>query len=292
MRCRILDLPTEDGARNTALDMVLLENAEEMPELTIAFTSWKPTVLIGNSQSLHLDVDQEACKRYNVAIVRRFSGGQAVYIDENYLVFTVVGPRVYFPFNFIDLRRQLCDVMVQTLREFKIPVSFYKPDNLVIASPRLRTLGNSGQILKLNTIALQASIRYALDEESLHCMLEVLRTNGQSLKDFTVPVRNALACVAEFTEVSQNEIKEALLEKLLEAYNCETFYRATLTPDEIHRIERTAAYLYSSERLHDKETYRSRGVCYFYLDGKCIVPEIAKFLPHNKPSTPQDSTIA
>ncbi|MCH8741301.1 lipoate--protein ligase family protein [Patescibacteria group bacterium] len=291
MRCRVLDLSTQDGAKNTALDMVLLENAEKKQELTIVFKCWEPTVLIGNSQSLLLDVDQESCKRHGVPIVRRFSGGQAVYIDNSYISFAVVGPRILFPVNLTGLRRQLCDAMVQALREFKIPVIFHEPDNLIVSSPRIRTLGNSGQIIKLKSVALQASIRYDLEEKNLHRMLELLRTNGQSLLNFKVRARNALAGVSEFTTAKQDAIKEALLRKLLETYNYGTFYEDTLTPDEIHRIKLTVAYLRSRERLDDKETYRSRGVCYFYLDGRCIIPEIAELLPYNRPSMPVDSTI-
>jgi len=249
MKCRVLDLSTQDGVKNTALDRVLLENAEEMQELTIAFKRWKPTVLIGNSQSLRLDVDQEVCKRYGVPIVRRFSGGQAVYIDESYISFVVAVPRALFPVNLTNLRRQLCDAMVQALREFKIPVIFYEPDNLIVSSPRIRTLGNSGQIVKLKSVALQASIRYELDEENLRRTLELLKTNGQSLLNFKVQARNALAGVGEFTTAKQDAIREALLRKLLETYNCGTFYRDTLTPDEIHRIKLTTAELRSSERL-------------------------------------------
>src|SRR3989338_7019146 len=148
MKCRVLDLPAEDAAKNIALEQILLENAEETEEFTIAFTRWMPTVSIGNSKNLHLDVDQEACKRHGVAVVRRFSGGQAVYVDESYISFVVAGPRTLFPVSLTELRKQLCDAMLRALQGFKIPARFYKPDNLIISTPRIRTLGNSGQVIK------------------------------------------------------------------------------------------------------------------------------------------------
>ena len=292
MKCRVLDLPTEDAETSIALDQILLENAEEIQEFAIAFTRWRPTVSIGNSQSLHLDVDQESCKRNGVAVVRRFSGGQAVYVDESYLNFVVVGPRTLFPVSLTELRKQLCDAIIRALQRFKIPAKFYKPDNVIISIPRTRTLGNSGQVIKAKAIFLQASIRYDLSETSLRRMLEVLKTNGQSLRDFKTQARNALAWVSEFTSAGHDEIREALLESLLETYDCKTFYRDVLTLDEIRRIGRTVTSLQVQKRLEDKETYQSRGVCYFYLNGECIIPEIAELLPYNRPSTYADSTIA
>lgn len=292
MKCRVLDLPIDKGINNVALEQILLENAEKTQEFTIAFTRWRPTVSVGNSQSLQLDVDQKNCKKHGVAVVRRFSGGQAVYIDESYLSFIIAGPRTLFPVSLTELRKQLCNAMIRTLQKFEVPVGFYKPDNVVISTPKIRTLGNSGQVIKSRAILVQGSIRHDLSETSLGLMLEVLRTNGQSLRGFTTQARNALAWASEFTSAGPDKIREALLKNLLKAYGCETFYKDALTPDEMRRIEFAVTEFHSNERFSDKETYRSRGVCYFYLNGECIVPEIAELLSYNKPSTHEDSMIA
>lgn len=288
MKCRVLDLPPQNGVDNIATEAALLDCVGE--DFTVVFTNWEPSVLVGNSQSIALDIDQEACRRNKIPIVRRFSGGQAVYIDKNYLVFSVMGSRNAFPQDLHRLRRQLCDVAVRALQKFGVPASFYKPDNVVIASPRLRTLGNSGQIIRAKVVAVEASVRYDLPDESLRSMLEVLKTNGHSLRGFTAEVRNALASVREFSGVSLDELKEALLEGVLRVYRCASFYRDTLHQEELARTEQIRAELLDA-RIADKERYASRGVCYFYLNGSCIIPEIANFLPYNKPSTHTDSTI-
>ena len=173
MKCRFLNLPLRDGFTNTALEQALLEDTEASQEFTIAFTGWKPTVLIGNSQRSSLDVDQRTCKDRGIPIVRRFSGGQAVFIDKNYIVVNVFGPRPLFPISLTELRKDFCKVIIRALDQFGIPVNFYEPDNVVVSSPRIRTLGNSGQVIKAKSIWLQGSIRYELTEESLKEMLAV-----------------------------------------------------------------------------------------------------------------------
>lgn len=289
MKCRFLDLPIEDGFTNTAFEKVLLENTEASQGFTIAFTSWKPTVLIGNSQRLGLDVDQETCEDWGIPIVRRFSGGQAVFIDENYIVVNVFGPRAFFPVSLTEKRKDFCEVIIRALNQFGIPVNFYWPDNIVVSFPRIRTLGNSGQFLKAKAIWLQGSIRYELTEKSLKKMLAVLKTNGQSLQSFYLESKDALASLKEFTNADKSEIKEALFEKLLSHYGCESFEKSTPLQSEIGRLKKIRESL--KERVKDREKYASRGVCYFYLNGQCIVPEIAAILPSNKPSTHLDSTI-
>jgi lipoate-protein ligase A len=292
MKCRVLNLPADSGAKYTALDQILLENAERRNEFTIAFTEWTPTVSIGNSQNLMLDVNVEACGRRSVPIVRRLSGGQAVYVDGNYIVASVAGPRESFPASITKIRNQLSEAVGEALREVGVPATFYEPDNLIVGSPRERTLGNSGQVIKSKSVAVHGSVRYDLPEESLQCMLDVLKTNGCDISAYASSVRDSLASAKEFTQAGKSEIRERMAAQLMRAYGCSDFYEDTLKVDEIARLEQAAADLTSQGRLKGKEGYKSRGVCYFYLNGRCIVPEIARLLGYNSPSTHIESTLA
>ena len=144
----LMNLNTQSAVVNTALDQLLLERAEQ-GNFTFAFTSWRPSILVGNSQSLALDVDLKECERLKVEMMRRFSGGQAVYLDEHYIVFTVAGPRNLFPESLTELREQLCQIALCALKPLGIPVEFFPPDNLIVNSPRIRTLGSSGQVINV-----------------------------------------------------------------------------------------------------------------------------------------------
>lgn len=288
---RVLDLPERNALYNTALDQLLLEEAAQ-GRFTIAFTSWLPSILIGNSQSLALDVDMAKCREKGISVMRRFSGGQAVYLDKNYIVFTVAGPRSCFPEDLTKLRQQLCEVVVSGLNRLGVAAVFYEPDNVVIPYKQVKTIGNSAQIIKKDAVAIEASVRYELPVYSLRDMLAVLKINGQSLSRFFTPCRDALAWVRQFTKASRSEVKEALLKEIVHAYRLDRLaVDSDVNQAENVRIDEIVEEMILRTRLEDKPSYVSRGVCYFYLNGKCIVPELRGLLPFSRPSTVSDSTI-
>lgn len=290
MMLRVVEfLNPESAVFNTALDQFLLEKAAQ-GEFTLAFTRWLPSVLVGNSQSLALDVDLPECLRRRVGVMRRLSGGQAVYLDDSYVVWTLAGPRALFPASLNALREQMCRAMLKALSPLGVPADFSPPDNLVVRSQRLRTLGNSGQVIKRDAVAVGASLRYDLPDSGLAEMLAVLKTNGKSLREFFEPVRRSLAWLKEFTSTSQEQVRERLAREIAASYGCGDWRRGDLAPEEEREVQQLVEPL-TAARLEDKQSYAARGVCYFYLGGICNVPEIARLLPKSPPSTAEDSTI-
>lgn len=72
-----------DGATNMAVDEVLWRGrrAGTSPP-TLRFFAWAPpTVSLGYGQSLEHEVDQAVCRALGVALVRRPTGGSAIYHD-------------------------------------------------------------------------------------------------------------------------------------------------------------------------------------------------------------------
>lgn len=80
---RLLPIQTHDGFTNMAIDeAVMLAVACGKAENTLRFYCWNPsTVSIGRFQNMEDEVQIENCKKHGVDIVRRISGGGAVYHD-------------------------------------------------------------------------------------------------------------------------------------------------------------------------------------------------------------------
>ena len=77
---RVLDLSFHDPALNLALDEVLLDSAEQ-DRAHESLRFWecpKPFVVVGVSQSLHNEVDQVACMKDGIPVLRRCSAGGSV----------------------------------------------------------------------------------------------------------------------------------------------------------------------------------------------------------------------
>lgn len=90
---RILPFSENDGETNMAIDeAILISRSENKVPNTIRFYRWKPsTASIGRNQSLSREIDVTAAKNNNVGIVRRISGGGAVYHDNvNEITYAVI----------------------------------------------------------------------------------------------------------------------------------------------------------------------------------------------------------
>jgi len=91
---RLLVTEPTDGASNMAIDeAVWLGRRTGASPPTVRFFAWAPpTVSLGYAQPLDRHVDVAACRRLGVGIVRRPTGGSAIYHDgpERELTYSVV----------------------------------------------------------------------------------------------------------------------------------------------------------------------------------------------------------
>jgi lipoate-protein ligase A len=80
---RLLVTEPTDGATNMAIDEALWRGRQnDGSPPTLRFFAWSPpTVSLGYGQSLGGDVDAEACRALGVGLVRRPTGGSAIYHD-------------------------------------------------------------------------------------------------------------------------------------------------------------------------------------------------------------------
>jgi len=84
-----------DGATNMAIDEAMWRGRQaRMSPPTLRFFAWAPpTVSLGYGQPLDRHVDVAACRRLGVGVVRRPTGGSAIYHDgpERELTYSVAG---------------------------------------------------------------------------------------------------------------------------------------------------------------------------------------------------------
>lgn len=291
LEARLLDLDVRDGRFNNGLDQALIESVASSQALpTLVFSRWSPTVSIGRSQSYEKDVNRVESKKKGITVTRRQSGGQAVYVDDNYLVFALVAKPDSFPSDLTHLREGFSRIIADSLSSFGVPAEFYKPDNVVVReNGKLKTLGNSGQVITNKSIFVQGSIRYG--PPHLDNMLKVLQINGHSLQPYKQDIQNILANVSSYSTASKEQVKQDLINRFATHYNLE-LTQSNLTTEELGRIRELSSEKESSNWLKDEAHYSTKGVCYFFLNGENLLPSTHHILAYNKPSTAQDSTIS
>lgn len=282
MTARVIQLKNIDGTFHTFLDEMLLER---QTDLAIIIATWKPTVSIGNAERLETDVNVEACRRYDIPIVRRKSGGKAVYRDEHYIIFSIIGKQNHFPEDITEIKRTGAETIAEALNKCGIPAQAHEPSDVIIQDP-VRSIANCGQIIHPATqmVVLHGSIRYDLPPESFQRFIDVLKLNDRPLNHYAAEIRRSLATAKEFTHLSQDQVAQALLEQLLATYKVQAV-PSTLSPDELEHIERLRETYEREHQLADKPHYEPRGICDLYPGRKCIVPSLKALLPETKPST-------
>ncbi len=97
-RWRLLDLESEDPAMNMALEEAIARAVGRgISVSTVRFWRNEGAVVIGRYQSARLEADLDACKRYGIKVIRRFTGGGAVYQDLGNINFSISIPSNNLP---------------------------------------------------------------------------------------------------------------------------------------------------------------------------------------------------
>jgi len=115
---------TGDGWRNLAADEYFIDHLGEN-DLLLYFYINKNAVIIGRSQNPWAECNLEAMDRDNVQLVRRITGGGAVYHDAGNLNFSfIAGEKIY------DVQRQL-GMILAAVRFLGIPCEFTGRNDLL-----------------------------------------------------------------------------------------------------------------------------------------------------------------
>jgi lipoyl(octanoyl) transferase len=97
---RLLSFQRLSGAENMAVDEAIFrETATRGGEPTLRLYGWiRPTVTVGYSQDLEEDVNRAFCEERGIDIVRRPTGGKAVYHSTD-LTYSLASSQHRFPFS-------------------------------------------------------------------------------------------------------------------------------------------------------------------------------------------------
>ena len=125
---RLLVTEATDGATNMAIDEALWlsrQRGDGVP--TVRFFAWDPpTVSLGYGQALDDHVDAGACRRLGVGLVRRPTGGSAIYHDgpERELTYSIVATNedLGVTTDLLEAYRWIARALARGLRALGAPV--------------------------------------------------------------------------------------------------------------------------------------------------------------------------
>ncbi|RLZ03118.1 lipoate--protein ligase [Kocuria tytonicola] len=167
---------------NLALDEVLAREvgAGHRPP-TLRFWDWdEPAVVIGSFQSVGNEVDAEGARRHGVQVVRRVSGGGAMFMEAgNCITYSLYVPQSLVDgMSFADSYPFLDAWVMQGFAELGVE-AFYVPLN-DIATPQGKIGGAAQKRFANGGMVHHVTMSYDIDAEK---MTDVLRIGKEKLSD-------------------------------------------------------------------------------------------------------------
>lgn len=200
-----------DPAMHAALDEVLgRELAAGRRGPTFRFWEWEnPAVVIGSFQSLRNEVDAEAAEQYGVQVVRRISGGGAMFMEAgNCITFSLVVPESLVDGMSYEASYAFLDQWVlQALADVGVSAHYAGLND--IASPAGKIAGAAQKRFVGGAVLHHVTMAYDIDADK---MLQVLRIGREKLSDKgTKSANKRVDPVRSQTHLPREEVMAAFL---------------------------------------------------------------------------------
>ncbi len=159
---RIIDTGVREGRANIAFDAALIEErqADRVPD-TIRFLRFPPTALIGRHQDLSREVDLDYCKANGVGVVRRITGGGAIYLDEGQLGWELVFHRASLGIPALpDLAREICNAAAAGFKQLGVDARFRPRNDIEVDG---RKISGTGGFFDGDVLIYQGTVLVDMD---------------------------------------------------------------------------------------------------------------------------------
>ncbi|GAB3250746.1 lipoate--protein ligase family protein [Arthrobacter pigmenti] len=229
---------------NVALDEVLTEEVgagRRNPALRI--WEWKePSVVIGSFQSLRNEVDPEGARKHGVKIVRRISGGGAMFMEGgNCITYSLYLPQTLVDgLSFVDSYPFLDTWVMASLEEMGIK-AWYQPLNDIatdagkIGGAAQKRLGGGGMVHHV-------TMSYDIDADK---MLEVLRVGKEKLSDKgTTSAKKRVDPLRRQTGLTREQIIDTMINTFTTRYGA---VESTVTSEEMAKATERVTTKFGTE---------------------------------------------
>lgn len=201
---RVIDTDLASGPLTAAVDEVLLSSViEGGPPTLHLYRRSPPAVTLGYFLKAEEEADLDFCRAHGISVVRRTSGGGAIYTDEGHLVYglAVRGVLPVAPARCFEV---VCGALADGLRGLGCDCRF-SPANDILAGDR--KFSGSAIVNKGEAKLVHGTVIVALDRDTMFKALRVpeerVRSKGlTSARDRVTSLREAVG-----TGVSMDEVK-------------------------------------------------------------------------------------
>ncbi|VVB53554.1 Lipoate-protein ligase A subunit 1 [uncultured archaeon] len=238
------------GPYNMALDEAVLNSVSEgKSPPTLRLYGWNPPcVTVGYFQSLAAEVDVRLCRQLGVDVVRRMTGGGAVYHKEE-VTYSVHVPEAHpiTPKNILESYRLICQGLTKGLTHLGINSEF-APLNDIITNGK--KISGNAQTRRKNVLLQHGTVLLNVDVDEMFKVLLVPneKQKGRVIQDVKQRVTSASEILKR--DVKFDETQKALKKGFEEALHI-TLTEGSLTQQEKEETAELQAK-YSSDAWNNK----------------------------------------
>jgi lipoate-protein ligase A len=230
---QLIHTRAQSPAMHMALDEVITDEvgAGRRPP-TLRVWEWaSPAVIIGRFQSLKNEVDAEAARRHGIEVVRRITGGGAMFVEPgNTITYSLSAPESFVRgMSFPEAYAFMDSWVLEALRALGIEAR-YQPLNDIVS--RAGKIGGAAQARRGRAVLHHVTMSYDIDADK---MLQVLRIGREKLSDKGV---QSAAKRVDPLRSQTGLAREAIIARMVETFRASHgLSEDAIRPDETARAE-------------------------------------------------------
>jgi len=208
MNWRVLPYSENDAYMNMAIDEAICESVAAGGPPTIRFYGWSPSaVSLGYFQCIEHEVDLAACEGAGIDIVRRRTGGGAVYHDKDgEITYSVIAGEALFPKGILESYREICGWIIDSFAILGMNAEFKPINDITVGGKKIS--GNA-QTRRNGVLLQHGTILHSVDVDR---MFSLLRVPDEKIRDKMIAsVKERVTCVRHHGEFIKHETYEALV---------------------------------------------------------------------------------
>lgn len=196
-----------DARVNLALEEYVFRNKPVDDDVLLFYVN-APAIIIGRNQNTIEEINPDVVAARGIHVVRRVSGGGAVYHDLGNLNFSFMTPQVYGRFNRYDTFTR---PVIDTLKDLGVPAELGGRNDILAGG---RKISGNAQFARPERMFSHGTLLFDsnLDEVTAALNPKPGKVESKGVKS----IRSRVANISEFIEqpLTVTELRERILEKI------------------------------------------------------------------------------